>query len=639
MNKEIIKWTKRVLFIFILISINTLVYAKDKKLLGVDTILQNVNIIAHDIYHKSINYEADTYIKGTINVVKRNILLKTIPYCAQISKNNDFYFIESWGKLRYIAPDQYVQIIRHFNTNHRSTKKYLEAVVLPHLQGNIYSSYLYNSIYSPLYSQSKKYYNFRMDSTWIKDNILYYKINFHPKFSSYQLAKGYMIINSTNWSIRELFIKGKNEFFDFTNHINMGEINTEYEFLPVINSVDINLKFFGNKLYGSYMCFINYSDAFYNESSIKESDKRNSKYDLTVHFKTLYDTDAINDFDLSDTLRPIPLTKKEMEVLNASKPSQISDTTATQKYTFLDFGKFITSKKYFDFKNAGHIEMSPIISPIVFNYSSSNGISYAQKLKYTNYIGNNKLLYLEPYIGFNFKYKEIFASLKGKYEFSKRKSSAIVIDGGTGLSINTDRIKKDLYSLPDTIFNPDKINLEKFRQTYGKIGYQTEIVNGLHVTALLGINKYHEIHKSDFTVIKPDSKYINDAKKIAKHSYYSFVPEVHIEWTPAQYYYMLENRKVPLYSKYPTFALNWAFAVKGVFHNSTSYHRVEFDVQQVVKLNLSQLLGYRFGVGGFINYSDLYFSDFLNFKRNIIHGGWDDEIGGVFQLLSGFQYN
>ena len=102
---------------------------------------------------------------------------------------------------------------------------------------------------------------------------------------------------------------------------------------------------------------------------------------------------------------------------------------------------------------------------------------------------------------------------------------------------------------------------------------------------------------------------------------------------------MLENRKVPLYSKYPTFALNWAFAVKGVFHNSTSYHRVEFDVQQVVKLNLSQMLGYRFGVGGFINYSDLYFSDFLNFKRNIIHGGWDDEIGGVFQLLSGFQYN
>ena len=51
------------------------------------------------------------------------------------------------------------------------------------------------------------------------------------------------------------------------------------------------------------------------------------------------------------------------------------------------------------------------------------------------------------------------------------------------------------------------------------------------------------------------------------------------------------------------------------------------------------MLGYRFGVGGFINYSDLYFSDFLNFKRNIIHGGWDDEIGGVFQLLSGFQYN
>ena len=222
---------------------------------------------------------------------------------------------------------------------------------------------------------------------------------------------------------------------------------------------------------------------------------------------------------------------------------------------------------------------------------------------------------------------------------SKKKSAGIIFEGGNGLKIKNDRIKNDLYNLPDTIFNPDNLNLEKFRQTYGKIGYQMEITNGLNITALLGVNKFKEINSSDLTVINHDSKYVNQAKKIAKHAYYSFTPEFQIEWTPGLYYYRVQNRKFPFYSKFPTFALNWAFAVKDIFHNSTTFHRVEFDMQQIFRLSLSQRVGYRFGAGVFINYSDLCFTDFLNFRRNILPIGWDDDMGGVFQLLSGFQYN
>lgn len=628
-RRTIIKNKIIILLLFILSISN--INAKDKKNSKLDSILTNLSSNAYLLQQNSPNYEAELYIKGTLSIIKRNILLKTIPYCNQIPKNKDFYFIETWGSLLYTAPDKYSQTIKHFNSNHKAIKQYLENVVLPHIQGNVYSSYLYNVIYSPLSAKAKKYYNYSIDTSWNNNQDQFYKINFYPNISNYQLAKGYMIINRNNWSIREIFIRGKNEFFSFSNHIIMGEIGTEYEFLPINNSIDVNLKYFGNKIFGSYITFIKYKNVFTAEQHDSKENKP-SKYDLTIQFNTLFKNENI------DTIRPIPLTKIEETVLSSSKVSKLEDTTAN-KFDLKDFGKFITTKKSFDFNTAGKLEISPIISPIVFNYSSSNGIAYAQKVKYTNFIGDNKILYLEPYIGYNFKYKEFFTSLKGKYEFSKRRSAAIVFDGGTGHTINTDRIKKDLNNIPDTIFNPQGLNLEKFRQTYGKIGYKMEISNGLNITALLGINKLKEINQSDLTVINPNSEYVNKAKSIAKHAYYSFVPEFNIEWTPGLYYYRVENRKFPLYSKFPTFALNWAFAVKGVFQNSTTYHRIEFDMQQVIKLNLSQRVGYRFGIGGFINYTELYFTDFLNFKRNILPIGWNDEMGGVFQLLSGFQYN
>lgn len=48
---------------------------------------------------------------------------------------------------------------------------------------------------------------------------------------------------------------------------------------------------------------------------------------------------------------------------------------------------------------------------------------------------------------------------------------------------------------------------------------------------------------------------------------------------------------------------------------------------------------YRFGFGAFTNQDELYFVDFANFARHNLPVGWNDEIGGVFQVLDGRWYN
>ena len=48
---------------------------------------------------------------------------------------------------------------------------------------------------------------------------------------------------------------------------------------------------------------------------------------------------------------------------------------------------------------------------------------------------------------------------------------------------------------------------------------------------------------------------------------------------------------------------------------------------------------YRFGLGAFTNQEQLYFVDFANLARSNLPVGWNDDIGGVFQLLDGRWYN
>ena len=79
--------------------------------------------------------------------------------------------------------------------------------------------------------------------------------------------------------------------------------------------------------------------------------------------------------------------------------------------------------------------------------------------------------------------------------------------------------------------------------------------------------------------------------------------------------------------------------LKGVLGSTDGHERWEFDVQQIIKLNQIRSLAYRVGGGMFTKKDNMYFVDFVNFKRSNIPEGWNDEIGGTFQLLDGHWYN
>jgi hypothetical protein len=99
------------------------------------------------------------------------------------------------------------------------------------------------------------------------------------------------------------------------------------------------------------------------------------------------------------------------------------------------------------------------------------------------------------------------------------------------------------------------------------------------------------------------------------------------------------NRKVNIDSDFPTFSVDYERGLKGVLGSTGEYEKLEIDVQHKLSLEMMRSLFYRFGFGFFTRQQETYFVDFANFSRSNLPTGWNDDIGGVFQLLDRRWYN
>ena len=209
-----------------------------------------------------------------------------------------------------------------------------------------------------------------------------------------------------------------------------------------------------------------------------------------------------------------------------------------------------------------------------------------------------------------------------------------------------------LKAIPDSIFDFDQIHLDYFKDLYLHIRHSWEVVNGLTLDVGLSLHRRTEVERSKFVLVYPDGPSVMSTAmpplypgfdpsvlKKFRHSYNSFAPRVRVTWTPGQYYYMSGDRKINLYSKYPTVSVDWERGLSGIMNSTGKYERIEVDFQHNIPLGLMRDIYYRLGWGAFTNQKELYFVDFANLARSNLPVGWNDEIGGVFQLLDGRWYN
>ena len=289
----------------------------------------------------------------------------------------------------------------------------------------------------------------------------------------------------------------------------------------------------------------------------------------------------------------------------------------------------------------GSVKCSPLINPVMLDYSHSRGISYRQRFKYNRLFPNERLLRIVPQIGYNFTKKELYVKGDLDFQYWPQKLGSFELNAGNGNRIYSSVVLDKLNSLPDHSIDFDEMNLDYFKDVYLNIFHNIEPVNGLFIKAGVSMHwrsltDHSRLQLKDF-IEQAGGGLLQNLD--LRSQYNSFAPRLRIEWTPGMYYYMVGKRKMNVGSSMPTFIFDYERGLKNVFKSNDEHERMEFEVQQKIKLNQIRTLSYRAGFGMFTKVDNIYFVDFVNFRRSNIPEGWNDEIGGTFHLLDRQWFN
>ncbi|MDE5711527.1 MAG: hypothetical protein K2I27_10530, partial [Bacteroides sp.] len=282
-------------------------YPKDKYASVADSIMEKVIFFA-PFYERIVeSYKAELYIKGRVHIHKKNHLLRYIPSMFRPQKGVDEYMMETYNDLHFTAPNIYDQKVKA-SVGTASEFWEMDGRLPEYFHVNIYSStLLYDKLLSPLASNAKKFYTYRLDTVMGESHNLRYKIRFIPKSKSFQLVGGYLIVSDHVWSVREMRFSGRNEMVRFNNLVKMGDVGSLDEFLPQRYYMEAVLRFLVNVVDGSYEAVLDYKDIIQSRPDHTRKASAKSKYDLSDSYTLRADTNAFQrDIAYFNTLRPIP---------------------------------------------------------------------------------------------------------------------------------------------------------------------------------------------------------------------------------------------------------------------------------------------------------------------------------------------
>lgn len=628
-------------------------FHRSKFLTVTDSVINQAQKKAVYYRHQVNEYKAQIYLKGTVELNKKNFLLRYVPFMFRFEQGEKYYVMESVSNLHYTAPHFYEQKITAAQGTVKAGNASMSAM-MRHQKIRVYNDYLMSGlVLSPLGKKASHYYKYHLDSIFRIQGHIAYKITFFPINSSYQLAKGYIVISGETWSVREFYFRAKTEFFEISNLSNYGKIGTKKELLPTDFDVWTTFRFLGNKVYGSYTAKIDYQKVDLNTSWNNEHSRHTKRQlDMSKAYTLNLDKSIIcNDSALFAKYRPVPLNTIEIACYERHRNKVDSLQTYPEfKTKNVDFwGEFsdrLLRSYRFDWKTAGSFKGSAIFNPFYLSYDGKNGLSYKQRFKYSRLFSGDRLLSISPKVGYNFTHKEFYWNIFSEFHYAPKWNAAILMELGWGNRIYNSQLVDMLRESSGDTFDWSKINLATFKDSHISILYEIEPLNGFKFgVGFIGHNR-REVKKTkliisdndDFSDASSDN-YDPDVISKLRHSYRSFSPRIRLKWVPYQSYYYDGYRKVNLDSKWPTFILDWERAIPNIFNCTMQYERWEFDMQQRLRVAPLIDLYYRLGAGVYTNHKTTYFADFLYFSKNNLPSGWNDDISGNFYQLNRSDFN
>ncbi|GAP71581.1 hypothetical protein SAMD00024442_14_47 [Candidatus Symbiothrix dinenymphae] len=582
-----------------------------------DSIIFNT-IDLRDNYKNLIrNYQSEVYIKGSTLIKKQNALYKYAPNMLYLDHSGNNQLVECLIDIDYRSPNIFSHELKAIRGG-RTAANDIQNRILLFLNVNIYNSSIINDqMLIPETKQLFKYYDFKYIQETSMGDALIHQIELIPKAQSQRLMTGYFYIVDGSWNIYRTDIRGRWEFYNFRVQTTYGIDTTDF-LLPLQAEISLDFKMPGNHTESRYAAYYKYESVEYGDVGVAGRVGKDG-YNLTTRADTVAATvPYITDSLFWAKKRPLPLSADEQLLLE--KPDSFSTKAVP---AFWKYAVNLVVPQSFSSEET-EVAYSGFLNPLKVSYSHSTGFIYWQNFRLLWHLPKDQELLFEPSVGYMFREEKFYFTTPLQWLFLPKRMGRFSVTFGNSEQSYNSTFLEQLEQKTDMPVNLDSLNLEYYQHYYSSIGARCELANGLLLSA--GIN---------YDLYTPTKKNIRigATENIVINNYYSFAPEIRLQWTPGQYYRMNGTGKEYLNSRYPTVQLEYAQSIEGVLNGDNHYRRLEGAVQQKLPMGLRSYLHYYIGAGLFSDMEKTYFADFQLFQRQNIPQSWNDPIGGTFHEL------
>jgi hypothetical protein len=598
-----------------------------------DSIMKLVIVHAAEYRKLLAGSEAEIYIKGRTRILEKNILIRFAHHLFPVNQQVPDMVFEMVSHSKFEAPNAFFHDFKAINGSHIPNRQ-KQREILSFLNLNIYASTAFDDeILTPTAKNASRYYDFHLtDTETSSSGTKIYRIRFLPNRLSQKLISGYLYVVDKTWTIARIELSGRYYFSDFILTMTYGMDPGRFN-LPETADLSLTYRMLGNAVSSTYHSRYTYTSVDWARNDSTSGVHDYSFLNLSQYYGHASDSVAI----IRDTLYwkrvrdlPLPDEERELYAQSAGKETQPGDSAASisnRHNPYLAFTEMITNPISRDYKNT-YIRYYGILNPSQLGYSKNDGISIRQRMRIQKRYDNETQLSFAPELGFVSRQKEIFFKVEGVWEYWPERLASLRLLAGNGNQSYSFRMMQEINKqLADSSFNADDLNLQYFRHYYADITNRIDLFNGFRLTTSITYNRRNPL-KRRFDVEVGD-----EIKEIVNSDYHDFTSTVGITYTPRYYYRMHGRRKEYIYSYYPTLSVEFAKSSPGIWNSEGDYGRLETDVQQSISLGLLQRLNFHVSAGLYTSKKSSYFTDFRYFTRRNFPDTWDDQIGGVFNLL------
>ncbi len=455
-------------------------------------------------------------------------------------------------------------------------------------------------------------HDFKINAKVVGINFLY---NYVASVSDYKLTLNTKIDNSIFQSLKNDYTDKKKVEDDVYGATKKDKVDKK-EILSLVKKDDLSKKE-SKKL----------------NRLIREKVKKSaSRPPLKIENRHSFDDSAsLRTVSYWNSIRPIPLTVNEKDSYKAKDSIQTkiennpeyedSVRLAKQK---MKFGDIFFGNRYSYSENTSSFSFSGLFKLENFNFNTVDGLLITEKFEYRTAINNGRNLEIENNVRYAVSRERMLADLKVNYTYNGLKRAIIKLDAGRKTSdFNSGNgIPPNLNLLTSLFLKQNHMKL--YEKDFTKINHKIDIVNGLTLETDFEFAKRHQLkNNTDFYLTNPfkdnyteNIPQINnfDNQLIANHT--ASIINIGLSYTPRYFYKILGKTKQMMYSKYPTFSVNYTKGISNFLNSDVDFDRLETAINHSFSQRQLGRIKYKFIAGKFLNTNKLYFADYKHYNTN-----------------------